>query len=111
MSVLQATARRIANINGRESRLIRRLRPAYESLLDWTSYGRGIRWRINGVTYRIDPHYRHQLGAEYDAPVAAFLRSHLKPGAVCLDIGANVGVYVLQFAHWTAPSGRVIAFE
>jgi len=30
---------------------------------------------------------------------------------VCLDVGANVGVYVLQFAHWSRPTGRVVAFE
>jgi FkbM family methyltransferase len=26
-------------------------------------------------------------------------------------VGANVGVYVLQFAHWSGPDGQVIAFE
>ena len=72
---------------------------------------RGIDWAINGVTYRIDPRYRHQLGREYDAPVAAFLRERVRPGMVCLDVGANVGVYVLQFAHWVGPAGKVIAFE
>ena len=28
-----------------------------------------------------------------------------------MDVGANVGVYEMQFAHWTGPTGRVIAFE
>ena len=96
---------------GRESRLIRRLRPAYESLLDWYGGGRGIAWDINGVTYRVDPHYRHRLGQHYDAEVAEFLRERVRAGAVCLDVGANVGVYVLQFAHWAGESGRVVAFE
>jgi FkbM family methyltransferase len=63
------------------------------------------------VTYRIDPRHRHRLGHEYDAPVAAFLRERVRPGALCLDVGANVGVYVLQFAHWSRPNGRVVAFE
>ena len=66
-----------------------------------TDGGKGIAWEINGVTYRIDPRYRHRLGQNYDAPVAAFLRERVRPGAVCLDVGANVGVYVLQFAHWS----------
>jgi FkbM family methyltransferase len=43
--------------------------------------------------------------------VAAFLRERVKPGDVCIDAGANVGLYALQFAHWSAPSGRIIAFE
>lgn len=111
MSLLQRTARTVADWLGHESQLVRQLRPAYENLLDKTSGGKGLCWPINGVPFRVDPHYRHQLGQNYDAPVATFLRERVKPGAVCLDVGANVGVYVLQFAHWSAPDGRVIAFE
>jgi len=114
MSVFQVTASRAARILGRESWVIRRARPAYESflnLLNWSSGERGILWSINGVACRVDPHHRHQFAQEYEAPVAAFLRSRVKPGAVCLDVGANVGVYVLQFAYWSRPTGRVVAFE
>jgi FkbM family methyltransferase len=111
MSLLQTVARHTSGLLGRESRLIRHLRPAYESLLDWSGSGNGIPWTINGVTYRIDPHQRHRLAQNYDAPVAAFLRQHVKPGSVCFDVGANVGVYVLQFAHWSGPTGQVVAFE
>lgn len=111
MNLLQGAANRAAGLLGRESRLVRRARPAYESFLEWSGGGKGIRWPINGVTYRIDPHHRHRLGQDYDAPVAAFLRERVRPGAVCVDVGANVGVYVLQFAHWSGPTGRVVAFE
>jgi FkbM family methyltransferase len=111
VSALQTAAGRIAGLVGRETWLIRKMRPAYESLLEGLGGGRGVSWTINGVGYRVDPHYRHRLGRDYDAPVAAFLRERVKPGAVCVDVGANVGVYVLQFAHWSAPSGRVVAFE
>ena len=111
MSILQETARRTAGLLGRESWLVRRLRPAYESLLGWSNDGRGIPWRINGVEYRIDARYRHRMGSDYDSPVAAFLRERIRPGAVCVDVGANVGVYVLQFANWSSPGGRVVAFE
>ncbi|MBA3806660.1 MAG: FkbM family methyltransferase [Acidobacteria bacterium] len=111
MRILQTTAKKISGLLGRESLFIRKLRPAYESLLDLTAGGRGIPWEINGVTYRVDPRQRHRLGQNYDAPVAAFIREHIKPGALCFDIGANVGVYVLQFAHWSGATGRVVAFE
>jgi len=111
VSMLQTTAGRLAGLVGRESWLIKRMRPAYESLLEWSGRGRGAAWTINGVEYRVDPHHRHRLGRDYDAPVAAFLRERVKPGALCVDVGANVGVYVLQFAHWSAPAGRVVAFE
>ena len=108
---LQKPARRLATALGRESWLIRGLRPVYETVLDWSHNGSGIPWEINEVTYRIDPRQRHRLGQNYDAPVAAFLRQQVKPGSLCFDVGANVGVYVLQFAHWSAPTGQVIAFE
>ncbi|MBC8030777.1 MAG: FkbM family methyltransferase [Pyrinomonadaceae bacterium] len=111
MSLLQETARKTAGLLGRESWLVRRLRPAYESLLGRSHDGRGIPWTINGVSYRIDPHYRHRMGSEYDSPVAEFLRQRIRPGALCVDVGANVGVYVLQFANWSGPNGKVVAFE
>jgi FkbM family methyltransferase len=111
VSTLQEVAGRVAGLVGRESWLIRKMRPAYESFLEGLGGGRGAPWTINGVSYRIDPHHRHRLGKDYDAPVAAFLRERVKPGAVCVDVGANVGVYVLQFANWSGPSGRVVAFE
>jgi FkbM family methyltransferase len=111
LHLIQQVARRTADAVGRESRLVRALRPAYERTLGIAAGRRGIPWEINGTTYRIDPRYRHQLGAHYDPPVAAFLRDRVRPGAVCVDVGANVGVYVLQFAHWAGDRGRVIAFE
>ena len=111
MSLLQTVARNTSGLIGRESQFIRHLRPVYESFLGWSAHGNGIPWRINGATYRIDPKCRHRLGQSYDAPVAAFLRERVKPGALCIDVGANVGVYVLQFAHWSGPTGRIIAFE
>lgn len=111
MNLLQGVARRVSGTLGRESWLVRRLRPAYESFLEVSSQGKGVPWKINGVTYRIDPRYRHRLGQTYDASVAAFIRKRIRPSSLCLDVGANVGVYVLQFAHWSGPTGRVIAFE
>lgn len=111
MSLLQKSARKTAGLLGRKSWLVRNLRPAYESLLAWSHDGKGIPWVINGVTYRIDPRYRHRMGSNYDPAVAAFLRDRIQPGAICFDVGANVGVYVLQFAHWSKPNGQVVAFE
>jgi FkbM family methyltransferase len=111
MTLLQTAAHRTAQLIGRESWLVRRLRPLYESLLNLESGGNRIVWEINRVAYRIDPRYRHMLWRDYDAPFASFLRQRVKPGAVCLDVGANVGAYVLQFAHSSAPSGKVMAFE
>jgi FkbM family methyltransferase len=111
MNFLQTIARKTAHILGHNSWIIRQLRPSYETLLDWSTNGKGILWTINDVTYRIDPRYRHMLAQHYDSPAAEFLRQRVKPGAVCFDVGANVGVYVLQFCHWAGGTGKVIAFE
>jgi FkbM family methyltransferase len=108
---LQRAARRVADLLGRDAWLIRAGRPVYEGALDWLSVRRGIPWTINGITYRVDPRFRHMLGQAYDSQVAEFLRTRVRPGSVCFDVGANVGVYVLQFAYWSRPEGRVVAFE
>src|SRR5260370_8419602 len=111
MSLLQTFARHTSGLIGRESRLIRNVGPAYESLVEGAGKGRGIPWTINGIAYRIDPHQRHRLAQNYDVPVADFLRQRVKPGSLCFDVGANVGVYVIQFAQWSSPGGRIVAFE
>ena len=110
-SMLQGIARVASAALGRESLLIRKLRPAYESALNRLSGGRGIEWEINGALYRIDPHFRHQMGHNYEPAVASFLQTGVRPGHLCFDVGANVGVYALQLARWSTPSGRVVAFE
>jgi FkbM family methyltransferase len=109
--MLQTTAKLISGFLGRESWMVRSARPVYESVLDSIYKRNGMPWLINGVEYRISPHHRHRLGSEYDATVAEFFRANLRSGQTCFDIGANVGVYVMQFANWTGPSGRVVAFE
>jgi FkbM family methyltransferase len=87
------------------------MRTLYRLLLGWRDAQRGVPCRLNGVTYRLDAHNDLRLTPDYEARVAAFLRQHVAPGAVCLDVGANVGAYVLQLAHWSRPTGRIIAFE
>src|SRR5579864_2765429 len=109
--MIQRCASKASSAMGRNSTTVELFRPVYESLLDWASLKKGLPWTINGVQYRIDPHHRHRLGHEYDAPVADLLRKLIQPGWVCLDVGANVGVYVLQLARWSAPDGYVVAFE
>ena len=111
MPMLERAASRVSGMLGRNSVLIRGLRPAYESLLSSLHGGRGIPWQVNGITYRIDARQRPRFGHDYEPGAAAFLASRVRPGMVCYDVGANVGAYVLQLARWSAPSGHVVAFE
>lgn len=85
---------------------------AYVSLLRVLTAGRGLAWRVDETTtLRIDPRCRWIRNASYEAEVAAYLRAGIRPGHCCVDVGAHVGFYALQMALWTAPGGRVIAFE
>jgi FkbM family methyltransferase len=104
-------ASNIAASLGHDARVVKWTRSTYGAVLNFIAAERGVNWSINGVNYRIDMRYRSQMAHEYESPVAEFLRKVVKPGFVCFDVGANVGVYVLQLCHWSGPSGRVIAFE
>lgn len=111
MPLVQSTAKLVASLVGRNSGAIRALRPAYEAFLHGLHGGKGIPWTVNGVEYRIDPAERPRFAPEYERETAAFLSQRIQPGMTCFDVGANVGAYVLQLAHWSAPEGRVVAFE
>lgn len=74
--------------------------------------GRGSTpWMINGERFRVIPRHRREIGQHHDPAVSALLKSRLTPGAIAMNVGANVGVHVLQMARWVGPAGRVVAFE
>ena len=58
-----------------------------------------------------DDYYRHiPDGADITDSVLRGLRPHVAPDAVCLDVGANIGLYSLALSA-LAPEGRIYAFE
>lgn len=91
--------------------LRRALSPIYTHLWYGLTMGRGIPAEINGDSYRIDPRFRWRVRPTYEWDVANALRSRVRPGFCCIDVGANIGIYVLQLARWSAPDGHVVAFE
>ncbi len=106
---LQQVASRLSQALGRDSSLVRLFRPAYETLLD---RGGGFRRTVNGhETFLIDPRYRGLFPETYEPTVCDYLRANVKPGDICLDIGAHVGIYALCLARWSGANGRVFAFE
>ena len=48
---------------------------------------------------------------EFSHQEAALFEQILQPGAVALDIGANIGAHTLLFAQKVGPTGRVYGFE
>ncbi|MGJ5177965.1 FkbM family methyltransferase [Bradyrhizobium oligotrophicum] len=64
--------------------------------------------------------FHHQVNAtergalfnpDYNREELDFLRSHLPPGGVAVDVGANVGTFALPLARHVGPAGLVIAVE
>ncbi|HEX8246204.1 MAG TPA: FkbM family methyltransferase [Longimicrobium sp.] len=88
--------------------LRRGLRAAYRAALRLASGGSVASRLPGGETVRLLPEFRFVTWnrAEYDA-----LRAAARPGAVALDVGANVGAYALLLGQWVRPGGRVYAFE
>src|SRR5947209_7477731 len=96
---------------GRPGSAVSFLRPVYAGWLR-AAYGRrGLPWRVNGESLRIDPSVRHLVPHENEASLFEFMRSHIRPGDVVLDIGAFLGTYAIMAARWSGETGRVLAFE
>jgi FkbM family methyltransferase len=108
----QQLSARAAQRFGHEHPIIRTLRPIYEGLLDLATGGRGFQRTINACeTFFIDPRHRGLFPETYEPSTYEYLRHSLKPGSVCLDVGAHVGIYALSLARWSGPNGKVFAFE
>src|ERR1043166_5524486 len=101
----RAAARFRGNRRTAAPRLLKR---AHEFVLDRLPGDHLVSTLPGGERIRAAARYR-QLSwnpEEYHA-----FRGAVRPGSVVLDVGANVGSYTLLFAFWTAPAGRVFAFE
>jgi len=87
----------------------RPLRRLYQAALAIGTLGRGLRRTLpSGETMFVSPAHRHidWNRVEFDA-----FRAAVRPGAVALDIGANVGAYSLALGRWVGGGGHVFAFE
>ncbi len=80
-------------------------------MLDVASNGRGIEWRINGLTMRIDPRVRNLVAPVVEPELWRWLRANVRAGDQVLDVGSFLGVYAVFLAQWSGPLGRVLAFE
>lgn len=71
------------------------------------TYRDGIRMRFRGgaIGMWLDPdgHHRHD---DLD-----FLKGYLRPGDVCVDVGANVGLLTVAAGRYVGAGGRVYSFE
>src|SRR5215207_11507363 len=69
----------------------------------------------DGITYDLDLaqgiDFAIYLGNIYERQTRTALRELVIPGALVLDIGANIGAHTLPLARHVGPNGRIIAFE
>src|SRR5437867_11525186 len=93
------------------SPLVARMRPAYDSLLNFYYGQRGLVRVINDQELvRIRPAHRY-AAENYEPAVFDYLKHQVQPGMVVFDVGAHVGLFTVLLARWVGPSGRVFAFE
>jgi FkbM family methyltransferase len=84
-------------------RLLRRIHPL--NTINW----HGKRLRIDLRDYYIGQSL--YLYGEYEAEGQRLMKYMNLNGSVCLDIGANLGIYTLAMSDLVGKSGRVLSFE
>lgn len=84
------------------------LKPAFQWTLGWVAGDRLVATLPGGERVRMHPAHR-QLA--WNADEYAAFKDAVGPGAIVLDIGANLGAYTVLFAQWVGPRGGVVAFE
>ncbi len=72
------------------------------------------KWHL--YTLALDLSDLHQRGVYFygrmfDVEMQLTLLELLRPGDVCVDVGANIGLVTLLAAHAVGPGGQVLAFE
>lgn len=82
----------------------------YSIVLECVTLGRGISRVINQEPLRLVPACRF-LGGHYEESVCAWMKARVRPGAVILDVGAQVGLYAMLAARWVGETGRIFAFD
>jgi FkbM family methyltransferase len=111
VTMLTKSGALVAQWLGRDSAVIRTLRPSYEWLLDAASGGRGTSWSVNDEIFRIDPRVRRLVAPTAEPELWAWLKENVRSGDAVLDVGAFLGIYAIVEARWSGPAGRVMAFE
>jgi FkbM family methyltransferase len=65
---------------------------------------------VDGCTSDLIQRYLYLFGM-WEPDITHWLREHLRPGDVVIDIGANIGYFSLLAASAVGPTGTVISFE
>ncbi|MCA9909454.1 MAG: FkbM family methyltransferase [Anaerolineae bacterium] len=89
----------------RLSRMLVRLLPVSPAVVTLPN---GVRMLLDAG---VDAQRELLFSGVYQPALANVLRQYVGSGAYCLDIGANLGYFALDFARRAGAAGRVAAFE
>lgn len=64
-----------------------------------------------GLRFDAGPRSGDFASGGYERPVQEALASLVKPGAVCYDVGANLGFFSVLLGRLAGPTGSIYAFE
>jgi FkbM family methyltransferase len=70
---------------------------------------KGRKWQLTNLKSMVERAL--YLDKEYDKPTEEFIHHFVKPGDVCIDVGANIGYFTALMSEKVGPSGMVKAFE
>lgn len=73
------------------------------------AYGDGLKIQIDTASFI---EWSIFFKGSHEPGVRKFMKTALRPGSVCFDVGANIGAHALAMAVYAAiPFGRVVAIE
>lgn len=124
MSFAELVARNLFEIVAAIGRPIGGVRPhRLAHRLSQIAYGKTppradqYRWYTDrhGLKMRLHPYFlidREIIAfGTYELPLQRFIEKNIRPGMVCMDVGANMGAMTLHLALRVGESGQVFAFE
>lgn len=79
--------------------------------MSWRTNSAVLSLRNAGRALGINKFVAGLVARGYEEDYEAGLSTCIRPGDTVWDIGANVGLYTLQFSRQVGPGGRVVAFE
>jgi FkbM family methyltransferase len=86
-----------------------KLRKTFLLALDLATRKNGVPITVNGYKLRVPGYYLRYFPKEYENQNFIFYKNNTQPGAVCLDIGAHLGLYSILMAKIN--SAKVFSFE
>lgn len=87
------------------------IKTLYYALLHLLTLGKGIKRTLNGISIVFPTRYYKYYHEGYEKESFQFIKQHVKPGNLVLDVGGHIGLYAISFAKLVGHAGKVYTFE